>query len=269
VEERTKQRLVGVLVFIGALFIILPFLFHNSKPPIEHKSAALVTPSVATASTAPQSAPAPVATPVVSAANVPAQAQVQQVQAAPTSIPATPNPAAVTPASAAAPAPTANTQMAATPDAVTSAHQVMAENDQPMPSAPAANALPKTDAAMKADDAALKADAAIPADAAPVKKSVRAAAVVPKEKVFVHRAAADSTGAWTIQIGAFSQYANAAHLISELREHHFHVYTHELQHDGRKLTTVFVGPERNIEHARLAQSHLRSELKLNGVLKRY
>ena len=31
-EERTKQRLVGALVLVGALFIILPFLFHNARP---------------------------------------------------------------------------------------------------------------------------------------------------------------------------------------------------------------------------------------------
>ena len=31
-EERTKQRLVGGLVLVGGLFIILPFLFHNSRP---------------------------------------------------------------------------------------------------------------------------------------------------------------------------------------------------------------------------------------------
>ena len=31
-EEKIKQRLIGVLVFIGALFIVLPFLFHNPQP---------------------------------------------------------------------------------------------------------------------------------------------------------------------------------------------------------------------------------------------
>lgn len=39
-EERIKQRLIGVLVLIGALFIILPFLFHNSRPMAESKLSA-------------------------------------------------------------------------------------------------------------------------------------------------------------------------------------------------------------------------------------
>jgi cell division septation protein DedD len=54
VEERTKQRLIGVLVIIGALFIILPFLFHNSRPTVSQQTSThmpnqLGTPSVALA----------------------------------------------------------------------------------------------------------------------------------------------------------------------------------------------------------------------------
>lgn len=47
-EEKTKQRLIGVLVLVGALFVILPFLFHNSRPSINTKSASntVTTPSV-------------------------------------------------------------------------------------------------------------------------------------------------------------------------------------------------------------------------------
>lgn len=52
-EEKTKQRLIGVLVIIGALFIALPFLFHNSRPSLEstlsfnssHTSTSLTLPA--------------------------------------------------------------------------------------------------------------------------------------------------------------------------------------------------------------------------------
>lgn len=42
-EEKIKQRLIGVLVLIGSLFIILPFLFHNSRPSAEQKTASTVS----------------------------------------------------------------------------------------------------------------------------------------------------------------------------------------------------------------------------------
>src|SRR3990167_3420495 len=41
-EEKIKQRLIGVLVVIGSLFIILPFLFHNSRPSAQEKIASTV-----------------------------------------------------------------------------------------------------------------------------------------------------------------------------------------------------------------------------------
>ena len=49
-EERIKQRLIGVIVIVGALFIILPFLFHNSRPTLSQQASSNVpnpsTPSV-------------------------------------------------------------------------------------------------------------------------------------------------------------------------------------------------------------------------------
>ncbi len=41
-EEKIKQRLIGILVLVGSLFIILPFLFHNSRPSAQDKIASTV-----------------------------------------------------------------------------------------------------------------------------------------------------------------------------------------------------------------------------------
>src|SRR3990167_6593364 len=50
VEEKVKQRLIGVIVIVGALFIILPFLFHNSRPSADTKlSSNIPNPSVSVA----------------------------------------------------------------------------------------------------------------------------------------------------------------------------------------------------------------------------
>ena len=36
-DEKLKQRVIGILVLVGALFIILPFLFHNAHPSAAEK----------------------------------------------------------------------------------------------------------------------------------------------------------------------------------------------------------------------------------------
>lgn len=47
-EEKIKQRLVGILVLIGSLFIILPFLFHNSRPSAEEQKTLVAASNAAT-----------------------------------------------------------------------------------------------------------------------------------------------------------------------------------------------------------------------------
>ena len=77
-QEKTKQRIIGTLVIIGALFIILPFLFHNERPSAKQAQSDSVespaTPALATNLPADQSVQQS-ATPVAPTASaVPVQA---------------------------------------------------------------------------------------------------------------------------------------------------------------------------------------------------
>lgn len=53
-EDRIKQRLIGILVIVGALFIILPFLFHNSRPSLPQITATDNTNAAAVSVTLPE-----------------------------------------------------------------------------------------------------------------------------------------------------------------------------------------------------------------------
>ncbi|OGT43895.1 MAG: hypothetical protein A3F13_04820 [Gammaproteobacteria bacterium RIFCSPHIGHO2_12_FULL_40_19] len=68
-EEKIKQRLIGVLVIVGALFIILPFLFHNSRPTVSQKTSTNIPNSPGSSSVA---LTLPAATPATAAATTPA-----------------------------------------------------------------------------------------------------------------------------------------------------------------------------------------------------
>lgn len=111
-EERTKQRLIGVLVIIGALFIILPFLFHNSRPTVSQQtstnmpnqpgspSVALALPAAAPAAVAPVATTLPAASSEPTAENTSATAPTQVAQSAATPTTPTTMPTAASPAPA-------------------------------------------------------------------------------------------------------------------------------------------------------------------------
>lgn len=99
-EEKIKQRLIGILVLVGSLFIILPFLFHNSRPSAEQKTASTVPSGVtppavsvtlpAENTAAESAAPTPATTAAINASNAPAPA----ANVAPNAVTATTTPAA-------------------------------------------------------------------------------------------------------------------------------------------------------------------------------
>ena len=120
-QEQTKQRLIGVLVIIGALFIILPFLFHNARPSAETKlsttipnspatpALAVTMPADASTSTAsPATAEASTTQPVVAETPATQTANVSQ-PAATTETPATQTADATQPAAATTPVATSAT----------------------------------------------------------------------------------------------------------------------------------------------------------------
>lgn len=318
-EERTKQRLVGVLVFVGALFIVLPFLFHNSRPSVstsekiaEANSAATVaipaenntaptgkTQAVAMAdNTTPANAPAsdqavttPSTEPVPAA---PAQPIAQPTAAPNTAMPAQPampatptqdnattNNAATMPANnptqfpsiAPSTAPSAAPVAQPAPANVNTMQAVPAvpANDTDKPQAAPANNVESggtenTSMNKLAPTAQLTAGKAQekPLATASSESDTAQPKVVAQHHVLMH-----TKEGWTIQLGAFSEKTHATHLMAELRQHRFHVYSRELKRGDHVLTAVYVGPERSLEHMRMAQEQLRAEFKLNGEIKRY
>lgn len=77
-------------------------------------------------------------------------------------------------------------------------------------------------------------------------------------------------GAWTIQLGAFGNRANATRLVGKLRRYGFDAYVRrERHHSGQVLTKVFVGPQ--LKRARAEQKLERLEELFNtqGIIKRY
>lgn len=294
-EERTKQRLVGVLVFLGALFIILPFLFHNARP------SANAAPATVAAST--DSKTTVIA---VNDQTQPAATQVQPMQTAPVTTAPQSSAAPATPA-----APTGNANSAVTTGAPAPSTSPVTTNNGaasmpasaqnpsqfpsmvPQGSAPANNAAPQADPmqALPAGTQPPATPSAAPAPMPAATPDANATTTSPAKagsqdttsdadvanntpnptKKTLHAANPSATAidGWTLQLGAFSDTHNVTRLTSLLREHRFHVYTRAFKSGDRTLTAVFVGPERNLEHARLAQEHLRAQLKLNGQLKRY
>jgi cell division septation protein DedD len=124
-EEKIKQRLIGVLVLIGSLFIILPFLFHNSRPSAEQEKMAAAVPNAATPPSVSVALPAEnSATPSVNTASV-------NTTVPPTTTAANPNTATMTPPAATVNA-TATAPVSVTPaTAASTAPQI-----QPAQSAP-------------------------------------------------------------------------------------------------------------------------------------
>lgn len=143
-EEKVKQRLIGVLVIVGALFIILPFLFHNSRPTLSQNAPSNGvnqpnSPSVSVTLPAAESTTSTTpAAPVTTASTTPAP-QPQQNTQQPTVVSAV-NTAANNTAPVNTPAPT-TTPAVNTAPVVTAANTVQ----QPIqtPSVPAAPAVKK------------------------------------------------------------------------------------------------------------------------------
>ena len=294
-EERTKQRLVGVLVFVGALFIVLPFLFHNAHPNANTSaSTAQKTAdanSAVTVSMPAENNTAPAAKPQAVAINdnnaVPSSDQnapaampdaavpAPQSAAAPDATAAAPQAPTATPGAVAVPpAPSTPAQPANAPAAMPASAATTVGGDAAVPSnnptkfpsmAPSDAAVPSTPAspagtgpqAMPAAPAngvdanpaattngqqntslnkkpAITADAAAPSEDKPrvaVSAPEAALAKADIKKPAAHHVTAESAAiaeGWTVQLGAFSDRSNATHLMANLREHHFHVYSRQV-----------------------------------------
>lgn len=80
---------------------------------------------------------------------------------------------------------------------------------------------------------------------------------------------ASLSGAWAIQVGVFSNTANAKTLVSKLRAKHFEAYVHHTHHNGKTLAIVFVGPEISKQKSLRVQAELKHAFHLHGIVKKY
>ena len=251
-EERIKQRLIGVLVVIGALFIILPFLFHNPRPSAGENAPTKVSQS----SVAPTVALPPASQSTTTAATVatqapttPAATTVSAVTPHQTAIPAT---APSAPASPATPdTPLVSTLQSPTFSQATQTGLTTGKTDE----GPQMNAVLPT----AANHASLQ----------PVVKKAVAHTHAPKKQTIKKVILSENVQAWTIQVGVFSNKKNAEKLVSKLRAQHFEAYSRNVIHDHRQLAAVFVGPNINLHKMQIAQKSLQKQFHLTGEIRKY
>lgn len=293
-EEKIKQRLIGVLVLIGSLFIILPFLFHNSRPSAEQKTASTVStgttpPTVSvtlpaentTTSNGSAVAESTASTPAVTtsvnptaAANTPLSAaqQTQPIQSAqpmqtqkPQMAQAKTQPTAIIPANSSK---LNSNTIASRPDASgfkadqavspTSGLTTGIPISTPSTTEAVSSAAADTAAQSTASNAQPTTEAAPQHTTAHHKHSLKTA----------HHAIHAMHGKkWEIQLAVFSNAHNAKHLMAKLHAHHFAAHTRRITHHGRHMTAVFVGPEFNHHKTLALQSRLHREFHLSGVVK--
>lgn len=293
-EERTKQRLVGIFVFIGALFIILPLMFHHSHPrarDLQDVAQNQAMPSASTQQTVVAMANQQSDTASSNTANTasgpnPSQGVSSQppvnnnampapngsANSAAANPPPGPNPTtipSIMPPQPASPASSSSTTAGAQAVVPASAPSAAGNSDQPgvtpneqpnATSSTTSNTNSDVDVNAATDDDATAGDVQSSSNNR-VSKPV--ALKTPAKKIAV----AKQEG-WSVQVGAFSQRKNVAELTQKLRQHHFKVYTKVVEHGNEKLTVVFVGPERQFAHAQFAQEHLRAEMHLDAQVKR-
>lgn len=301
-EERIKQRLIGVLVIIGALFIILPFLFHNSRPTLSQQpstnmpnqlgspSVALALPAAAPAAVAPATTASPAAseptaenTSTTAPVTQVAQSVVASTAAAPSvevNTPSnvdvannTPVSSNVTTASSASDAKPANSTAAAAmaPQKMVSASTTTAKVT-PLVKSGEFSGAPATKNELTTGQMNEGPTQALPSTAAATQsfESIKSAVAQPTTALHAHHAKQIIRGeAWVIQLGVFSNKKNANHLMSKLHAAHYDVHSHAVKHGHATLVAVYVGPETNLHKTEMMKQHLKQRFQLAGVVKKY
>ena len=74
---------------------------------------------------------------------------------------------------------------------------------------------------------------------------------------------------WLVQIGSFSNKANADHMVQKLRKKGFTAYVHEQHHGHTVIRAVQVGPAINRAKAEQLRKKLYQAFKLKGYLIKY
>jgi len=113
-------------------------------------------------------------------------------------------------------------------------------------------------------------EAAKPASPAPASKPESKPLVVKAETPPVAPPAAEkNAAAWVVQVGSFSNSANALKLRNKLRTKGFTAFVEKLSSDGETVYRVRVGPELKRETADALQVKLKERMKLKGIVMGY
>lgn len=75
-----------------------------------------------------------------------------------------------------------------------------------------------------------------------------------------------ATNAWVVQVGSFSNRANALALQKKLRRHKFAAFVELVKNKQESVYRVRVGPEAQRDKAEQQMQAIRKQLKINGVV---
>lgn len=288
-EEKTKQRFIGVIVIIGALFIILPFLFHNSRPSLQTNLSANapnsnVTVALPTAATSSANITTTANTNVIdnnsasaiqtqpsnttnnniatqnkstdaNAASTTAQTQTSNNIATTTTPQATDMTTQAAPTTS-TPATTSDSLAPASPNALTTGNANEGPT-QPTQTIPATQNTVTSTTTLPNKSAT-----------APTKHVIKKHVAIKKQEI-TRLPINTSASAWEIQVAVFSDKSNAEKMIAKLRAHHFEAYSRRVVVNRRHYIAIFVGPEINFARAEILQKDLRRDFRLSGEIKKY
>ena len=239
-NAKLKQQVLGLVVILAVIAVTLPILLHRSAATSKQSSSVVVstiTPTLNTETTARELSSSATA-PVITATN-------------------------------------------AINDSV-AAQQTTAVTLARSDTAPSAVELPEATLAQIKPQRASAADqslASSPKTAVQAHHSARFASRVAMHRRPVVRHTAHhhlaheghdkSSQEYTIQLGVFSNAANASRLVESLRSHGFDGYVKRLHRGRDTLQAVFVGPEPKLNQAKVLQRRIAKRYYLHGVIKHY
>ncbi|HLB56509.1 MAG TPA: SPOR domain-containing protein [Coxiellaceae bacterium] len=305
-EEKTKQRFIGVIVIIGALFIILPFLFHNSRPTLQTNLStnapnSNVTVALPTAASTGGNTTNTSNTTVADNNNAVSTLQTQpsdttntttQTQSADTNAASTASQTqtsnnaitTTTPQQATTPQATDMTTQAAPTTSNTTTQTITPATTSTTTSDSLAPASPNALTTGNANEGPTQPTQAVPATqntttptnttlpntsaATPAKYVVKKRVAIKKQEI-ARMPINASTSAWEIQVAVFSDKENAEKMIAKLRAHHFEAYSRRVAVNRRHYIAIFVGPEINFARAEILKKDLRRDFQLSGEIKKY
>lgn len=277
-NEKVTQRLIGFLVLIGAIFIILPFLFHNSKP----FASSNTSPSTSNPSNTVTTLSLPDATPTsqntvqpqpIQQAQPPVQPQLQPVQSISANNVA---PSTSDPVTAASPAQD-NAAPVSQPVSQTSVESTASSAPQTQPST-TMNVLPSQTVSQPTTPSTQSAPSAQPTLQAVTAdhETIPTTQVTENKPVHMHAAAHKHTVVhhistvsypWIIQLGVFSNAANAKKLLTKLHAHHIKAYSRLVVHGNHTLTAILI-PQFNLNQAQHMQQKLHHLVNLKGIVRK-